>query len=229
MYFPDNALKFDGVQNYLNLGTLGNMGSNIGNGFFISFDIKSTQTTKSSFGLGAAGQQIVKITFNGSANELSTVSGNIGVVIRNRLTTKLLRAATNTPSIIFNNGSKHTISIQVLPASNSVSISIDGVSQNISYAEQQTPTEFENFSTKPFVLGALYYNTGLLDYMSCTLDNVKIGTNSGSLYGNYLFDEGTGITTDNTLGTDATLVGTVKPLWVKGLNFTSPLPSFFRQ
>lgn len=195
----DYAVEFDGSQNYANLGTLGSFGSNIGSGFYCKFKIKTTATGIGSFGFGATSVQIVRIGFNKSKTE-ANLNHALQITMRNNSAGKLLRGAAESPTINFNDGTTHEIEYIVLPATNSITIKIDGVSQTITYQEVQSPIEFVNLSANPFCFGGSRYNGALSEAIACTVDDFLIGTNSSTLYGSYNCNEASGIDLINQTG-----------------------------
>lgn len=206
----DYALLFDGIQNYVSLSTLGNLGSNLGSGFYCKFDIKTTSSNAniSPWGVANGTNNRVYLTLNNSANQIRIdILDNAGLKL----------SAVCTKNII--DGNKHTLIVTATMSTNIVTISVDGVAQSISYINQQTPTTFVNF-TANFALGARTVGASLFNYCTCTLDNFQIGINAGNLYGIYNFDEGSGTTTADSSGNGntGTLLGSPVPRWVTGLN-----------
>ena len=209
------ALQFDGSQNYLSLGSLGSFGSNMGSGFYCQFQIQTTSTANAYF--GAVNNMRIIIGLNrttASANTsgiirlqlMDTGSGNINVQTT---------SATN-----FNDGNIHTLTFLWAGGSaTTVTISVDGVSQALTYANQTALSSFANFSTALYMGAA--FNSGATAYLPCTLDNLYIGTSSSSLYGEYYMNEGTGTTTADSSGNGntATLAKGAGsyPSWVTGL------------
>ncbi len=219
-----DGVTFDGTQNYATLGTMGNFGSNLGSGFYAKFYIITSSTSIGGFGFGKAGNQIIKVGLNSNKSE-TVSSGNIAVVIRNNVSSKLLRAATTSPSVTFNDGKQHSIEVIVLPATNSVTIKIDDVSQTMDYNETQSPSEFSNLSTDDFCIGAVSYGGVRNSFFACTLSNLYLGTSASSIYGKYYLNEGTGTSIADSSGNanTGTLTngGGANPTWASG---QVPLP-----
>lgn len=209
----DYALAFDGSQNYVSLGTMGNFGSNLGSGFYCSFQINTTQTTIGAvFGmLNVSGTNAVQIEFNSTGG-----NGAIRAFLRDTTGKVLDGFASNVSA---NNGNTHTVEITMVPSTNSIVIKVDGVSKSISYSTQATPASFINFDSN-VILGAKSNHGTINEFLACTLDNFQIGTSSSVLYGSYSFNEGTGTTTADSSGNGntGTLTGSPLPTWVTGLN-----------
>jgi hypothetical protein len=218
------ALQFDGNQNYVSLGTMGNLGSNLGSGFYMKFNIQTTQTTIFDFGVygGNSPNSSAVIYFNAD-QAANNVSGKIRVFVQGGSGGGILCGAT-TSATTYNNGSTHTIEVIINVGSQTVAINFDGASQAISYENQNTITGFNNFIYS-FVLGARYDQGTIDKFGACTLDNVLIGTTSSSLYGVYYFNDGSGITTLDSSGSGNTGTlgnsGGANPAWVAGLGSSS--------
>jgi lysophospholipase L1-like esterase len=215
IHVPNSAIELDGINQYVSLGTLGNFGSNLGNGLYISFDIKTTQTTKASFGFFNDGTTLgirPKLNMDQSGN-LS--SGKIGLYFRAH-NGAFIDAAT-TSATDFNDGQIHNIEISV--SGDTVTIKVDGDSKPISYRAQTTLTSFANLGYA-FAIGASNGRGVFSEFLNGIVDNFKIGTLT-SLYGEYSFDEGTGTTVANKAmpSLAASLVNT--PQWVLGLDEAS--------
>lgn len=214
------ALQFDGSQNYVDLGTMGNFGGNLSNGFYCSFDIRTTSTALGyilgTINTGTA--TLIQIFANGD-NAGSNVNHSLALQIRdNNGGAGNLQAACETPTINFNDGLKHTVVFGWVAGTQVITISIDGVSQSVTYnVSKATPTTFSNFGFS-MTVAARNVRSAIGGYFACSLDNLKIGTASSTLYGYYLMDEGTGTTTADTSGNSNT--GTLTkgagayPLWV---------------
>lgn len=179
-----SGIQFDGVQNYVSLGTMGNFGSNLGSGFYCKFDIKTTSTAKVNFGLYNNGLTCVIIAFNTNYIASANVANEINFVVYDD-SNKQLAGGLSSP-ITFNDGNLHTIIITANFGTNTITISIDGNVGSIGYSKQQTPSNFHNFGQN-FLLGAFSQNGTAQQFMPCTLDNILLGTSSSVLYGNYPF------------------------------------------
>ena len=212
------ALKFNGINQYASLGTMGNFGSNLGNGFYNSFQIQTTNTTLGEFGQ-YNGANSVMIGLNAIGFE-SLGAGHLAFFLNDSANNNALIGYT-TNNTNFNDGNKHIIVITANPATNIITISVDSAPQAITYIAQQTPSSFGNFG-KNFCLGGRQTYTGAYDeFFACTIDNFQIGTSSSVLYGNYKMDEGSGTTIADSSGNGntGTLVNDTSPstMWVPGL------------
>ncbi len=203
----DFALLFDGSQNYVSLGTMGNFGSNLGSGFYCKFQIKSTITSYSE--MGYTGGQALIIAVGGYSGD------GMRLYIRDN-SSNVLAANVASPSIAWNDGNLHTLIYTANFTTQVITISVDGVSQTVFYENQSPSYSFVNFTGNPVGIGSALSGS----FLACTLDNFQIGTSSSVLYGSYGFNEGTGTTTADASGNNntGTLTGSPVPLWVTGLN-----------
>lgn len=219
----DYALQFDSTQkSLLSLGTLGNLGSQLGSGFFIEFDFQSTAPFTGIWGFGIyAGSPSSRVWISFSN---SILNYSIGIVVGANTQGGLELAGGMTTQIKLNDGKKRRISIQAFPATNTIEIKIDGVAQTITYSKQQTPALFSNFLGS-FYIGARnnnQFNNTFEGYWSGTIDNLRIGTSPSNIYAGWGFNEGTGTTAADYTGNGRTATltngsGGAKPAWVTGL------------
>jgi len=214
------ALSYDGVHSYTSLGTMGNFGSNLGNGFYCSFQIKTTQTT-----VGAAYGILNTGSVTGMSLDLNMYSSTSHrIFFRDNNGNQFI------PRFTFNfaDGNLHTVVISVNFATQTVTITVDG--NNITpsaYDSNQVLTTFSNLAFNMFLGGRNNRNNSVVnESLACTLDNFQIGTSSSVLYGSYLGSRQTGRGTtlydvsgnvnNGTLsqsgGTSANI-----PAWVAGL------------
>jgi hypothetical protein len=222
-----SALQTDGSQNYISLGTLGNLGSNLSNGLYIDFWINTTATGYKSQGLYDGGNYYIQYQLNsniaagnalnhGLAMYLSDPSGNV------------LQGGAASPTINFNDGSNHHVNFTVNFSAQTIAISIDDVAQSVAYQTQQALSSFTNFS-KAFYVGARNENGTAGNYFAATYDAFKIGTSSSNLYGNYQMNEGVGTTVTDTSGNSnngslAKGAGDY-PLWIDDITPDAPSPA----
>jgi hypothetical protein len=96
------ALTFDGSQNYLNLGTMGNFGANLGSGFYASFQIKTTQTAQAIFGTTLTGTKAAEIGFNTNSS-FNSASSALAFYLRGNSSGTLM-GGVNSPSVTWNDG-----------------------------------------------------------------------------------------------------------------------------
>lgn len=213
----DYALQFiEANKSLLNLGTLGNLGGQLSDGFYLKFDVKTTQLSSlHGFGIYAS---------NASSRFWLEISHTISIVLgENTQNGKKLGAyATNYKKL--NNGERHTVEIQMYPATNVITIKIDEVVQGITYTFQGTPAAFNNFTGNVY-FGARnnnQFNNAFERYFTGVLDNIKIGTSSGAVYGSWGLNEGSGTTSTDLSGNGRTATltngsGGSIPTWVTGL------------
>jgi len=206
------AIQPDGSQSYASLGTLGNFGSNLGSGFYCSFQIKTTQTTEGYFfgEFNEASSQEITVLANQAGN------GIVTIYMQDANNKSLSAQSTSATNI--NNGSVHSVVVTIIPSTNTITLSIDGSSIPITYTNQHTPATFNNFTSSFYLGGESRY--GLGNPIACTLDNFQIGTSSSNLYGQYMgiYQKGTGTTLHDSSGNgnDGTLEGSPVPPWVLG-------------
>ncbi|HEX2910395.1 MAG TPA: hypothetical protein VH186_06270 [Chloroflexia bacterium] len=212
------ALQFDGAQNYVSLGTLGNFGSNLGNGFYAKFDIQTWQTAAFQFGeIYVAPAMSVVLHFNADYNG-TTSTGKFRLYIRDT-GARLLKAGT-TNATNFNDGNKHTIEISANVTAGTVTIKLDEAILPVTISATP-PATFTNLSNN-FLLGALNNGGTPGAFFKGTIDNFVIGTSPTTLYGSYLFDDGANPTADASgNNNNGTLLGNPLPAFVKGLTFLS--------
>jgi multidrug efflux pump subunit AcrA (membrane-fusion protein) len=212
---PNYALKFDGSQNYLNLGTLGSLGSNLSSGFYLKFELTTTQTALGDIAgynaNGATDFTQIDIGLNLSQYSVAT-PGQMYVYIESTDQKVLLFGLTTAYN--FYDGQKHTIEIICVPSTNTSAIYIDGVSQAVTNKAAQSPSNFINLDNG-FQIGSYPFG-----HFAAVVDNVSIGTSASNLYGKYLLNEGTGTTTADSSGNGntGTLTGSPLPIWVTGLS-----------
>lgn len=215
----DYSLTFDGSQNYVSLGTMGNFGQNLGKGFYARFELTTTDTAIAEFGR-YPGFPVTNSTFGIMFNEdrfNSNVSGALGFYLIDNNNNELLG---NTGNVNFNDGNKHVIEISANPATNTIVIKVDGVSKSITYRFQQTPSTFSNFASAIWIGG--HNESGGNKFLSGKLDNLVLGTGQdiAEIYGSYNFNDGSGTTLTDQSGNNnnGTLTGSPKPVWTLNPN-----------
>lgn len=213
-----SALKFNGTDNYLNIGTLPGMGATMtANGFFLEFDMATVQTTAGLFGMSVNGSfNQINIMLNQDQN-FSGSSGKIGVQFSDNSANQLTGATSSATN--FNDGKRHTITITCNFSTRVLTIAIDGSSKAISYLTQGGLSNIADLPTF-FTFGQRNGNGTPGGFFACTVGNIKIGTLS-KLFGVYPTSEGIGLKTADVSGNKN--VGTLVkgagdyPLWVPGL------------
>ena len=212
------ALKFDGSQNYVSLGTMGNFGSNLGSGFYCSFQIKTTSAALGRFG------NVDNVNFKGFMIGFNETAGGTGAVgkIRFRFGDNngfnIDVGSSSTVNIY--DGNVHTIVITWTAGNSNLNVTIDGSSVPLT-TNAQIPVTFSNW-TNNFLLGARNNQGTIGNFYACTLDNFQIGTSSSVLYGSYIGGRQTGTGTrlidTSGSGNNGTLTGSPVPAWVNGIS-----------
>ncbi len=168
-----NALWFDGVNDYVNMGTMGTFGSSLGSNKSYSMWIKSSNTTSimaisGVANLGFTTAIILRINAN-SAEVLS--AGNIQLFSRDSSALEL-QGGVNTNTGI-TNGNWHHLVVNVQPSNNIISFFVDGAIKTTTYAKQNTPTNFSNFNYG-FYIGAWDNRGPAAQCFNGTMDEVRI-------------------------------------------------------
>ncbi len=150
---------FDGTGDYVDVGTLGSFGSSRYNGSTIAFWVKTTDTAGCDGVLAygpSSGRNNFRIETNCSANGTGS-SGAIRIRSSSDEATPKVLAAGTTASSRFNNGNWNHVVITIAPATNTIAIYVNGISQALTYSAQASPVTFSNFAYSAY-LGA--YNNG---------------------------------------------------------------------
>lgn len=164
--------SFNGTDNYLDIGTLGTLGSSLANGFSISFWLLSQQRTAGTI-LGTRisstnNYLLVKVNTQSGSN----AAGYMQVQFSDTSGSKSLNGYARIAQV--NNGNWHHIVATLMPSTNTITAYIDNVSQTASYTTQQTPDTFANFSRNIY-LGALNNNgTAASPFYKGLLDEVTL-------------------------------------------------------
>ncbi len=171
------AVLFDGGGAHVNLGLMGNMGSNLGSGLYIKIDLLSDFSGDGTLiGTGSSGSQYFKIGVNGGGVDRFTITlrDNAGLNLSGRV-----------HSLPTRDRNKRTIEIQLTPSTNTIEVWVNGVAQTIVYTAQQSPTTFVNFTRKVSV-GCRDNGFGTnVEGSRGIFDNLRIGINPSTLYGIY--------------------------------------------
>lgn len=189
-----------GSQNYLSLGTMGNFGSNLGNGFYCQFQVKITATSSSYIiGTNNVGNNSAALIGVNQGRGAAGKTNGIRLYIHDNNGHSIDSDIANTPPTI-TDGYLHTITVQWDGGSaTTVSISVDGVSQPIEYNIQQTLSGFSNWSF-PMTLGARNNGGTVSSFTSCILSSVQLGNSPSNLYGKYAMSETSGTTISDSSG-----------------------------
>jgi len=166
------ALSFDGENDYIDVGTLGNFGSELDSDT-ISFWLKTSSTSRITtvhvFNAEPSLQFFgTEINSNGTSTPLP---GSIYFQIRD---TSGNRLNAYTGDVGVNNGGWHHVVITENCSTNEIKIYLDGTQKTVTYRDQQTPSNFVNFDQN-VPIGARRTNSGTLDlYYDGILDEPRI-------------------------------------------------------
>jgi alpha-tubulin suppressor-like RCC1 family protein/fibronectin type 3 domain-containing protein len=144
-----SAPTFDGSASSIALGTLGNLGQNMGAGLTIGTWIKTTSTAQGNFGVsnsGTATELVVGLNRDSANNP---VAGSTNLQIRNEAGTLLLGAITNN----IYDGFWHYLVFTAVPSSGTISATVDGNAANVTLNAGGSISGFANFQF-PFTIGA---------------------------------------------------------------------------
>ena len=141
----NNAYSFT-TNDYIDTTTRGTLGSNLGNGFSISFWLNTTSTSHEavigSFNDAGAGDGSIVIELN-----LNSVgaddAGKIHMHLKDIDGNNLESGTTN--DITFSDGAFHHIVVTMDGDNNANTLYLDGVNQSLTYRVQTTPDNFANF------------------------------------------------------------------------------------
>lgn len=205
------ALKFDGSQNYLNLGTLGTFGSNLGSGLYLSFTLQ-TSSVATSIGLmgeiKAGNTDTIRLILN-----LGGVPGQLSLSFYDHTGNQIVGNIT-APALV--DGTPHAVTITA--TTTTIAMTVDGVDQTVNYTNQQTLSSFVNIPLN-FIVGGFNNNGTPQNFAAITIDKIQIGTSSSNLFASYNMLEGAGTTTADSSGkgNTGTLTGSPLPLWVTAI------------
>jgi hypothetical protein len=150
------AVTLDGSTGYVNLGTLGNLGSLHGNGITIQCRVRTTATGITSiYGhFPASFFPGIQIAINQSSAGTAS-SGRLRFYLADNTNKRLSRAHNSATSI--NDGNWHTVAWVIDVAGNTGSIFLDGVSLAMTTTHAETPVGHSNYARNVYC-GALNYN-----------------------------------------------------------------------
>jgi hypothetical protein len=162
------GLQFDGVDDYINIGTLGSLGSQLNNGFTYSAWIyRKSDVGQGLFSSRISSNYVLRIRANTDHNFGST-AGRLAIMIRDD-NVLVLRGGSSS-SVVPINTWTHII-FTLLPSTNTIGIYVNGVSVPITYGTQQNPSAFINFTQA--LLGA-DQNLAPGQFYSGLIDDVRI-------------------------------------------------------
>lgn len=202
------GIKTDGANNQISVGSLGSLGADLAGGFYSKIRMKTTATAVGAFGFfhTNVGSKVV-INFN------TPTAGKIQLRIGDVAGNSIIAATTSATN--FNDGNYHTIELACNVTARTITITIDGGSQAVSYSSQQTLGTLANFDNN-FYLGGSFFDGSVNNRFACTLDSFRIGLSSTNIYASYKMNENTGtaIADETGNGNTGTLGGSPLPSWV---------------
>jgi len=147
-----NAQDGDETDDYINVGTLGTFGSEMGtNKPTMEFWHKSSNTDAHGMGLYTAGSSDLFVKLNYDSDNTNQ-AGYIRAWMKDD-SARILQGAVNSNTGI-SDGSSHYIVIRWDAPNDNIDIFVDGVEKTFTYKAQGTPNSFNNFS-KDFSLMAI--------------------------------------------------------------------------
>lgn len=175
VYPTDHALTFNGIDQYVNVGTLGNFGSTHLSQNTFELWYKTTSTAKFEFfgGIQNSGGTQEQLSLAANINQLvSTAVGKLTLAVISP-GSKILTAATTSAIPTLSDGNWHHIAVTLNTSTDTVQIYFDGVSQAVTYGFTQVLNPFSDF-TAPFYLGAGYKlsTNSAVDLFNGSMDNV---------------------------------------------------------
>jgi len=160
------AQSFDGTDDYITVGTMGNFGSELAtNKPTFSCWVKSSVTNKVLSLCGTANDGTT-VLFDIKLNcywDDTVAAGKIRVLLRDKdgKDGKAVNGYVDSNTGI-TNGNWHHLVVTIDGSNNAIQIILDGVSQSVTYYQKNTPSSFVNFQY-PMAIGARN-NRGTLDY-----------------------------------------------------------------
>lgn len=151
------SIVFDGINDHVLLSNSNLISASRSTGFTISSWVYSNSTSNLMALCGSgdnsfSGFNTLNLRVNASSSN-AVQAGSVRVAVSTGSGPfKILSGATNTNNITINRW--HNIVAAVLPINNSINIYINGINQLITYALQQAPDSFSNF-TSLFAVGAI--------------------------------------------------------------------------
>lgn len=175
------AITFNGTTDYISLGTLGSFGGNMSKGFTISLWIKiptamiqnNIKAVLGEINTGTTTDLVIQLNRKGD-NTISSgytqfgVRDNSGLVFSQSVSTNVAGNIN-----IYDNAWHHIAWIVSNPATNSMAVYYDGLSQTLDSAKiTQSPATFSNFGFSMY-LGGQNQRGPLSVPCNCTLDDVR--------------------------------------------------------
>jgi prepilin-type N-terminal cleavage/methylation domain-containing protein len=171
----EKCLFFDGSNDYVNVGTMGDWGSTRNNNFTLSTWVKlnANNSIMTIMGCGDStnGRNSLTLRINTRAT-LTLLAGSVRIgLASDESTLKVLTGATNANNVPV--GLWTYIVATVVPSANNIVIYINGIPKSITYGTQTTPAIFANFSNF-FALGSNNSPIGTEEYFNGSIDDVRI-------------------------------------------------------
>ena len=168
------CLSFNGTSQYVNLGTLGSIGSNISN-VSVSAWVFSTQNTVTNNVIGTTNSGTTfaqNLSLQVNQNDVGVLlAGSVRSALIDNTTPLILSGGTNANNISINTW--HLIVATDNSSTNTIVIYVDGVSKAIVYQDQQTPVTYTNF-TSPMLIGAFNKAGTINQFFAGNIDDVRI-------------------------------------------------------
>ena len=187
----NGALLFDGVDDYINIGTMGDFGSNMNN-VTIAVWVKTTVATKSSlYGIFNDGYNTA-LNFNVSANSNGyDAYGRLQIYMRDENNSRISGAVDYDTGIA--DGNWHFLVATVQKSLGQINFFVDNSHQTTTYGGSVgTGTDFANFQYDVF-LGACSKPDGASKFFAGSLDNFMIFDKAlSSDERSFLWNEGNG-------------------------------------
>ncbi len=139
-----------GSSEYVDVGTLGNLGSGLSNGFTASFWIKMSDANRcAAFGTvnSTGNDTLLRIFLN--ASNAAELAGSFHILVRDE-DAQQLRADTN-GDVGINDGARHHILVTANPAADTITMYLDGSAITPNYSQQETPSNFANFDRNMYL------------------------------------------------------------------------------
>jgi len=165
--------NFDG-DDYVDLGTLGTFGTRMDTeGFSFSCRLKTSDTSAARMGCAnSSSQTIMFVALNANAG-LGASSGRLAMYARDNDGNRCYGGANADTG--FNDGSWHTITWEMQPDADTITIYVDGQAQAITYTQQATPDNTGNLQYG-FCLGCYNTSSGQSLYYTGDLDVVRLAS-----------------------------------------------------
>ena len=162
------GISFDGIDDSISLGTLGNFGSSLSSASTISLWVKTSSTSSTSnFGFINSGTAtLVKIDFNATTN-LSYSAGSTAFELRDD-TGKGINGSIATNIY---DGNWHQITWVINGPANTFTIYVDGTNVTFTYGTKTTPSSFSNLGYA-FTIGAENNRGAVQGFFTGSVDEV---------------------------------------------------------